>query len=110
MKRKDFDAMQLVAPAAGEVDTCPLCGRMIPASQRDRHHLVPRVKGGKETELLHRICHRQIHAIFSEAELARRYNTVESLLSNEQIRMFVDWVRKKPDEFMDSAKQSRRRR
>lgn len=89
-------------------DICPLCGREIPASQKDEHHLVPRLKGGRATQVLHRICHRQIHAIFTEAELAQRYNTVEALLSHEEIQRFVAWVRKKPPEFCDSAKLSKR--
>ena len=71
-------------------EICPLCDRPIPASQYDSHHLVPRVKGGKETKGLHRICHRQIHCLFTESELFRKFNTVEALLENEDIKKFVD--------------------
>ena len=49
---------------------CPICDRPIPDSQKDAHHLIPKSKGGKTTEYLHRICHRQIHALFTETELA----------------------------------------
>lgn len=89
---------------------CPLCGRVIPASQSDKHHLIPRLKGGKETQAMHRICHRQIHALFSESELAQYYNTADALLANEAIQKFVAWVRKKPPEFIEATKLSNRRR
>ena len=60
---------------------CPLCGRPIPDSQKDAHHLVPKSKGGQATESLHRICHRQIHALLNETELARQYN-MQSIFEN----------------------------
>ena len=46
---------------------------------------MPRSKGGRQTEYLHRICHRQIHALFTETELARRYATVEALLAHPEV-------------------------
>lgn len=95
-------------PAAEVV--CPICQRSIPPDQRDEHHLVPKLKGGKDTVTLHLICHRQIHATFSEAELANAYNTVEFLLRDERIQKFVAWVRKKPDNFIERTKLSNRRR
>ena len=89
---------------------CPLCGRIIPDDQRDEHHLVPKSRGGRETQALHRICHRQIHALFSEAELEKSYATVEALLEHEEMRKFVAWVSKKPPGFYDGTKRSNRRR
>jgi 5-methylcytosine-specific restriction endonuclease McrA len=70
-----------VTPLPPDATTCPLCDRVIPKSQRDAHHLVPKSKGGRQTEFLHRVCHRQIHALLSEAQLARQYATVEALLA-----------------------------
>jgi hypothetical protein len=61
---------------------CILCGRSVPESQLDWHHLVPRLKGGRETAPMHRICHRQVHALFSEAQLARHYASPETLLGH----------------------------
>ena len=89
---------------------CPLCGREIPPAQSDEHHLTPRLKGGKETTALHRVCHRQIHALFSEAELAQKYNTVDALLEVPEIQKFVHWVKTKPNNFCDGVKLSNRRR
>jgi 5-methylcytosine-specific restriction endonuclease McrA len=85
---------------------CALCGRLIPQAQRDMHHLVPKMKGGKETVAMHRICHRQIHALFSETELARRFSTPEALLTSYEIKRFVDWVRTKPDNFFERTRRS----
>lgn len=93
-----------------EPERCPLCERLIPASQRDEHHLVPKLKGGKKTVALHRICHRQVHALFTEAELAQQYNTAESLLAHPDIQTFVAWVKKKPDDFIEAVRMSARKR
>jgi hypothetical protein len=109
-EERDWMAEAEAAAAGPEVEICPLCGRGIPLEQRELHHLVPKLKGGKVTQSVHSICHRQIHALFSEAELARRYNTIEALLEHEEIRKFVDWVRKKPDDFNERAHMTRRRR
>ena len=50
--------------------TCPLCQRPLePGPSVDEHHLVPRSEGGKSKALIYRICHRKIHATFSEREL-----------------------------------------
>lgn len=89
---------------------CPLCQRNIPPNQRDKHHLIPKLKGGKEIIFLHRICHRYLHAIFSESELAKKYSNIESLMQHEEIKKFVSWVKTKPDEYLDGVKLSKRRR
>lgn len=89
---------------------CPLCERPIPKSQRDLHHLVPKLKGGDETVALHRICHRTIHARFTESELARTYNTAEALRAHDDIARFIAWVKKKPPEFHDGTKTSNDKR
>ncbi len=88
---------------------CPLCGRILLRS-KDKHHLVPKSKGGKETVVLHKICHRFLHATFTEKELAREYNTIEKLLQNDKIKTFVAWVSKKDPDFYDSAKNAKRRK
>lgn len=89
---------------------CPLCQREIPPSEQDAHHFVPKSKGGRETRLLHRICHRQIHALLSETELARHFNTAESLLAHSDVQTFVAWVRRKPADFFEKSRKSALRR
>lgn len=99
-------------PAAGIAPRadpeCPLCERPIPLAQRDAHHLVPRSHGGLYTEYLHRICHRQIHALFTEAELARNYHTVEALLAHPEVQRFVRWVSVRPPGFSERTRKSAR--
>ncbi len=92
---------------------CPLCDREL-GDAVNRHHLVPKQKGGRETEWMHTICHNKIHSIFSNSQLENYYNTAERLLEHEEIRKFVAWVRKKPIDFYTStreheSKRSRRR-
>lgn len=91
-------------------ESCALCGRPIPAAQKDLHHLVPKMKGGKLTVAMHRICHRQIHALFSENELARQFNTPSALLAHADIQSFVTWVKTKPDGFFERTRRAGRRR
>lgn len=87
---------------------CPLCNRTVPPSQQDARHLVPKSHGGVETILLHRICHRQVHALFKEFELARHYNTTEALKAQTEMARFIEWVQTKPDSFYEKTKKSQR--
>lgn len=109
---KRRQAEQRPAPSMREAadPLCPLCGRPIPPAQRDAHHWVPKSRGGVETAWLHRICHRQIHALFSEAELARAYHAVEALQAHPELARFVAWVRTKPPGFFERTRRSGRRR
>ena len=91
-----------------EAVICPICGRDIPDDQAEAHHMVPKSKGGTETTPLHRICHRQIHALFTEAELARDFFTAEAIIAHPDMQTFIRWVQKKPPGFSDAAKRSRR--
>ena len=91
-----------------DVVICPLCEREIPPSQRDAHHLVPKSKGGRQTQFLHRVCHRQVHALLTETELARQYATVEALLAHRELQTFLTWVKTKPAQFFAPARKSMR--
>ncbi|MBC7415188.1 MAG: HNH endonuclease [Herminiimonas sp.] len=105
---------KLIEPPAWQIlqsdERCPLCERLIPPAQRDAHHLVPKMKGGRQTVAMHRICHRQVHALFSETELARQFSTAEALLCHPEIQKFVGWVRTKPDDFFERTRRAGRRR
>lgn len=99
-------AVAVDAPAV-----CPLCDRVIvPGPSADEHHLVPRSQGGKAKTLVHRICHRKIHATFSEKELARGFHTWQALREHPEIADFLTWVRKQPPEFYDRSVRPNRRR
>lgn len=107
-KRRNTDVESWYKTPGPEI--CPLCEREIPPSVRDLHHLVPKLKGGKETQSLHRICHRQIHALFTESELAQHYSTIEALLTHPDMQTFVQWIKSKPADFMDRTRKSKRLR
>jgi len=81
--------------------TCPICKRILGEINISKHHLIPKSRGGKGSELIaiHNICHQKIHATFTEKELKRTYNTVEKLIANESIAKFVKWVAKKNPSF-----------
>lgn len=76
---------------------CPLCER--PLGKRvERHHVVPKSKGGKEVVGLHPVCHRKIHKVFANRELAQ-LGTIAALRENEDIAKFIRWVAKRPQNF-----------
>ena len=78
-------------PATGD-PICALCRRPIPPHARQSlHHLVPKLRGGKggPTVLLHQICHNEIHATLTEAELARAYATPDALRAHPRLATFV---------------------
>ena len=81
---------------------CALCERpVLPGTPQSLHHLIPKLRGGKggPTVLVHQICHNEIHATASEAELARVWNTPEALRRNPRLERFIAWVRKRPADF-----------
>ena len=103
--------MSVSSPQATDDPTCELCGRPIPPHvPQNVHHLIPKLKGGKHgpTVLLHVICHKEIHASLSEAELARSYNTIEALRAHPRLEKFIKWVRKRPPEFNSYAPSKRK--
>ena len=98
-------------PPPTDLPACPLCGRaLVPGPTINEHHMVPRSHRGRDTVTMHRICHGKIHTVFSERELAAYYHTVERLLEHEEMRKFVNWVRKKDPEYDDRNRKPARRR
>ncbi|MGY9050435.1 hypothetical protein P775_10340 [Puniceibacterium antarcticum] len=92
---------------------CGLCGRPIPpGSRQSLHHLIPKLKGGKGGPVvrLHQICHNEIHATLTEAELARAFNTLEALRGHPRLSAFVGWVAKRPPGFHSRSAGGHRKR
>lgn len=93
-------------------DRCELCRR--PVAKLTRHHLIPRRLHSKRRFLklfsredmitrtlwVCRPCHNAIHRTCSEYELGLTFNSREKLLEIEELRVFVDWLRDKPEGFV----------
>lgn len=90
--------------------TCPLCDRMLEPEDSDRHHLIPKQKGGKKGPCvdIHLFCHRKIHSLFTNQELAKKLNTIEALRAEPEIEKFVEWVSGKPSSYNVKNDQSGR--
>lgn len=87
---------------------CKLCAREV--AYLTQHHLIPRAehrrkkkRQGLTQEFLSTViwicapCHKNIHAVLTERELADDYNTVEKLLAYPAVMKFTAWVRKQAD-------------
>ena len=74
------------------------------------HHRIPNLKGGKggPTVLVHHICHKEIHARFTESELARQFNTPEAIRADPRMEGFLTWIAKRPPEFLSRVPKRRR--
>jgi hypothetical protein len=84
--------------AANEELTCFLCLR--PLGQRvEWHHPVPRSRGGRHTEAVHPICHRTIHATFTNKELERSFASADALRAHPDMRQFLEWIQSKDPDF-----------
>lgn len=77
---------------------CQLCDREVP--QLTAHHLVPRqtvkrkqAQSGATVDICSP-CHRQIHLLYSNLELARQLNTIDKLKSEPKMRKFLTWIQK----------------
>jgi 5-methylcytosine-specific restriction protein A len=79
---------------------CALCGRVVPRALITLHHLLPKEEGG---EAEHRLpfckpCHKQVHAMFSNKQLAASYDSIEKLQAAPELATFLAWIRKqRPD-------------
>ena len=80
-------------------ENCPLCGRLLGSINVDRHHLVPKTFKGTEQFLVHKVCHRKIHSVFTEKELYKSFHTWEALKAHPEIGTFIAWVAKKEPGF-----------
>lgn len=93
------------------IGNCPICDRlMIKGPSIDKHHFMPKCKGGRETEYVHKICHRKIHSLFTESELAKEYYDPEKVKAHPEIQKFITWVKKKEPDFYDRNEQHNRKK
>ena len=89
---------------------CVICDRLLGEVNIDEHHLVPRTFKGKEVVTLHKVCHRKLHATFTEREMLHEYHDIEKIRKHEEIIKFVKWISNKTPEFYTSTKETIRRK
>lgn len=91
---------------------CAICDRIIIPGMESKHHLIPKSKGGayQDYVFVHEICHKQIHALFDEKQLATCYNTVAKLKEHKDVTRFILWVSTKPLSFNKSIRVRRKNR
>lgn len=85
--------------AMSEEISCPICKRITPSEYLEKHHFIPRSKKGKETVLVCCSCGDMLHKLFTNKELAKKYNSLETILASEDVQKWVAWVSKKPNDF-----------
>lgn len=75
---------------------CELCGRNEVVTTV--HHLLPKETGGTfgPTAILCIPCHKQIHALYTNEEIAARLTTLKELREDEKLSSFIKWIRKQP--------------
>jgi len=91
-----------------EILTCPICSRKSHKFNFEKHHLVPKSKGGKDTELVCVDCGDMIHQCITNKELKNSYNSLEKIKSHEKIIKWIEWISKKPSFGITMAKKKRR--
>ncbi|MGE6630911.1 HNH endonuclease [Bacillus sp. NPDC077027] len=96
--------------AKKSIGQCELCGRS--NVRRTEHHLTPREEGGTflPTAFLCLPCHKQIHALYTNQELAARLNTIEALRQDEKLVPYIKWIRRQPASKLVKTRKTRERR
>lgn len=91
---------------------CELCGRVVLPEQKSDHHLNPVSQGGRKGNIvtLHELCHRQIHALYTDFELSLMYDSMDKLKASVKIQRFLRWVENKDVGFTVKIRESRDRR
>ena len=73
-----------------------------------RHHLVPKQKGGMHQPTIDvcGACGSHVHKMFTNKDLATKYNTLEKLKDTDEIKKWIKWV-SKTDRFKFKIKDRR---
>lgn len=89
---------------------CELCHRQ--DIVLTKHHLLPREEGGKEEHIANicEDCHKHIHALYTNKELAVRLDSIEALQADEKISKYLKFIRKQPASKKVKTKKSKERR
>lgn len=77
---------------------CELCCREM--DKLTVHHLIPRQYSKRKkldigpTINICSACHKQIHALFDNKQLAKELNTLAKLQQEPKIKKFLSWIKK----------------
>jgi hypothetical protein len=95
-----------------------MCGR---EESLTRHHLIPRTRHHnkrnkrdfdrstvKVTIDICQPCHAQLHAVLTEKELEREWNSLEKIHSHPEIQKFTRWIAGKPRGFRNRTRDANR--
>ena len=76
------------------------------------HHLLPKEMGGTfaPTANLCIPCHKQIHALYTNEEIAARLTSIDQLKDDPQLSRFLKWIRKQPATKLMKIKKSKDRK
>ena len=76
------------------------------------HHLLPKEMGGTfgPTANLCIPCHKQIHALYTNEEIAARLTSIPKLKEDPQLSRFLKWIRKQPSTKLMKIKKSNNRK
>ncbi|WP_293981228.1 HNH endonuclease [uncultured Clostridium sp.] len=87
---------------------CELCNRSV--SIITKHHLIPLEKGGKKLDTIHLCptCHTAIHSLFTNRELASRFNSLELIKKDFKIKKYLKFIENIPGDSYVPIKKSRR--
>lgn len=81
-------------------EICELCERTV--DSLTVHHLFPKSQGKRAGRKIHelptmrtcRACHRQLHALFSNKQLASELDSLDKLKAHPAMEKFLSWVKK----------------
>ncbi len=98
--------------ALENIGLCPICDREMyqDGHSINRHHFIPKSRGGKEQLFLHRICHDTIHSLWTEKELEKEFSDPDVIKNHEKMQSFLHWIKNKDSLFYMSTRDSKERK
>lgn len=89
-----------------KLGVCQLCERG--DVETTIHHLIPKEEGGTHGPRADLCipCHKNIHALYTNKELAIRLSSVEELKQDEKIQKFIKWIQKQAPSVLVKTKRS----
>lgn len=88
---------------------CPICKRETPVEFVEKHHLTPKQHKGRKKAEVCCDCHDTIHQIFTNKELAKKYNNIDIICRDERIIKWAEWISKKDFRYKINMKRKKKR-